>query len=145
MINKNNSTKDNNDIDKIDNIINNEKIIICEKCYNIPEITFLLNNKIRLDCSKCKTSIIKDISYFDKFIYSKDDTNLFDLPNCSYYEGHKCKAIKYCFDCEKYLCEECIKNHNMSIQEHNLMEQKIESDIYCEKKGHFAKRFKNII
>ena len=141
MINKNNSNKGNNDMDKIDNIFNNEKIIICEKCYNIPEITFLLNNKIRLDCSKCKTSIIKDISYFDKFIYSKDDTNLFDLPNCSYYEGHKCKAIKYCFDCEKYLCEECIKNHNMSIQEHNLMEQKIESDIYCEKKGHFAKRF----
>ena len=140
MVTKNISTKNKNNVD---NINNHEKIIICEKCFNIPEITFLINNKIKINCVKCKTSIIKDISYFDKFILSKEDNNnnIFDLPNCSYNEEHKNKAIKYCFECEKYLCEECIKNHNMSEEDHTLIEQKIESDIFCEKENHNKKKF----
>ena len=37
------------------------KIITCKKCCGIPKITFLINNKIRIECSKCRTSSDEDI------------------------------------------------------------------------------------
>ena len=93
MVNKNKSMKDTNNFD------NNDKIIICENCYNI--LTFLNYNKINIECSKCRTSTTKDISYFDKFKFTKNDNNVFALPNCSYNEDHENNentAIKYCFN-----------------------------------------------
>ena len=67
MINKNIDKKD------INNIDNPKKIITCEKCYSIPRITFLLGNKIKIECFQCKTSIIKDTSFFDNYILSKNE------------------------------------------------------------------------
>ena len=139
MVNKNKSMKDTNNID------NNDKIIICEKCYNIPKITFLNYNKINIECSKCRTSTTKDISYFDKFKFSKNDKNVFDLPNCSYNEDHEDNsntAIKYCINCEEYLCEDCLKEHNKSFKNpHTLIDQTIKNDMYCKKEGHDNKKF----
>ena len=93
--------------------INNNlsKIIIYEKCFNIPKITFLICDKIKIECPKCETSTIENISYFDKFMVSKEDKNLFKLEKCNFNEEHKCDAFKYCINCAKFLCDECLKIH----------------------------------
>ena len=118
------------------------KIIICEKCYTIPKITFLTNTKIKIECSECKASLNKDISYFDKFIKFKGDKILSELPTCTFDEEHKCSSIKYCFNCEKYLCEECLKKHiELYKDKHTLITQKIKSNIICKKKGHNEYKF----
>ena len=133
MINKNINKKDTN------NINNSYKIITCENCFNIPRITFLFGNKIKLECSQCKTSIIKDISFFDKYILSN---NLSDLPKCSFNNNHKSPSVKYCYECEKYLCNECVKEHNLNFQQkHIFLDQKIKSNIFCQKEGHNENKF----
>ena len=115
-------------------------IVTCEKCHNIPKIIFLTNNKVEIDCSKCKSIDIKDISYFDRFKSINKD--LLDLPNCSFNEQHNKKAVKYCFQCKKFLCNECIKAHNNEYQNtHILIEQKIDLEIYCNKNDHNNSKF----
>lgn len=114
------------------------KIITCEKCYNIPKITLLLNNKVKIECLKCQSSFIKDISYFDKF----RETDLYNLPECTFIKGHDKKAIKYCMNCQKYLCEECIELHYISFKEmHILLEERVDTEIYCKKEEHNNSKF----
>ena len=51
------------------------KVVICEKCYNIPKITILNNSKARIECEKCKETRIENKDYFNKFINDKDNDN----------------------------------------------------------------------
>ena len=124
---------------------NNEylsKIIACEKCYNIPKVTFLLNNKAKIECSKCNTSIIKDVSFFEEILTLSENKKSKELPKCSFYKGHKNNAIKYCFTCKEYICEECFNiYHKPSNDQHLLLEQKVENPIICTKKGHNENKF----
>ena len=116
---------------------NKSKIITCEKCFNIPKISFLNKNKIQIQCPKCKFSKTEDMLYFDKYA-SSNRHNSEEMPKCSYNKNHELKAVKYCFKCTKYLCEKCIENHNVSFQSkfHILLEQKLENQYYCNKEGH---------
>ena len=43
------------------------KIVVCEKCNNIPRIIIMSENKAQIECEKCNSSEIKDFSYFDRF------------------------------------------------------------------------------
>ena len=59
MINKNN----------LFNLVNiTFDIITCEQCYSIPKLTLINQNKVKIYCQTCHKQIIKDISYFKKFI-----------------------------------------------------------------------------
>jgi hypothetical protein len=113
------------------------KIITCEECFNIPKIIIKTKSKVLIECQKCKNSKIKDISYFDKFIYAKKD-NFPELPKCSYNEAHESQSIKYCFQCTKYLCDKCIDIHKISFKDktHILIDQKMDNQYYCDKEGH---------
>ena len=115
--------------------VNKAQIITCEKCFNIPKIIFLNKNKVQIQCPKCKLPKIEDIKYFEKYI---SVNNLDELPKCSYNINHESKAVKYCFKCTKYLCEQCIENHNISFQNkpHILLAQKLNNQYYCNKEGH---------
>ena len=115
---------------------NKTKIITCEKCFNIPKIIFLNKNKVQIQCPKCQLLKTEDIIYFEKYISSNNIKD--ELPKCSYNINHESKAVKYCFKCTKYLCEQCIENHNISFQNksHILLEQKLENQYYCNKEGH---------
>ena len=130
----------NNNIIKIndDENFSNSSIVICEECFNIPKITILKKNKVKIECLKCNTKDIKDISYFDKFLNGLNEKKFIDLPKCTFDEKHESKADKYCFQCTKYLCKECIINHNKYFKErsHILIGQKIENQYYCNQKGH---------
>ena len=46
----------------------------------------------------------------------------YEKPNC---KQHKNEAIKFCKDCEKWLCEECIKIHSMFNGNHSLSNKQI--------------------
>ena len=109
-------------------------IIVCEKCYKIPEITILNKNNVQIKCKQCNDIIIKDISYFNKF-YQNEKV---DMPKCNYNKNHQFNSNLYCFQCEKYLCEECIKIHNISFEgkNHIFIKQKMNNQYYCNKNGH---------
>jgi len=128
MINKNN----------LFNLVNiTFDIITCEQCYSIPKLTLINQNKVKIYCQTCHKQIIKDISYFKKFIKKSKEENI-DLPNCTYNKSHKSKSTKYCLQCNKYLCEDCIENHKISFEgkNHLMIEQKIQNKYYCQKENH---------
>lgn len=41
------------------------------------------------------------------------------MPKCTYNKNHETKSTIYCFQCSKYLCEECINIHKISFEEKN--------------------------
>ena len=115
------------------------KIVICEKCFNIPKITILNNNKVKIECENCKESRIEDNDYFNKFINNDGHTHLFDLDYCNY-DNHEEKAVSllYCFQCKKYICESCMNNiHNKSSiqKKHSTINQKVINEYYCKEHG----------
>jgi len=116
------------------------KIVVCEKCNNIPRIIIMSENKAQIECEKCNSSETKDFSYFDRFRNENDKNNQFlnDMPNCNFNKNHETKSILYCFQCSKYLCEECKKTHDIIYQDknHNSIKQKIEHNYYCKNDGH---------
>ena len=117
------------------------KVVICEKCYNIPKITILNNSKARIECEKCKETRIENKDYFNKFINDKDNDNykLFALDKCNYDDhDEKKESIVYCFQCDKYICKDCLENlHNKShLGRHSTIKQKLLNDYYCKKFGH---------
>ena len=112
-------------------------IVTCEKCYSIPKLTLINQNKVEIYCQNCNNKIIRDISYFKKFIKNCKEEKL-DLPNCTYNKNHKLKSTKYCLQCTKYLCEDCLKNHQISFEgkNHIMIDQKIQNKYYCQKENH---------
>ena len=112
------------------------KIIVCETCYSIPKLEILTEDKVKLKCSTCGEKT-KNISYFDKFM-NNINNEFTDMPKCNYNHSHEIKSISYCFYCTKYLCENCIQNHNIAFKENNhlLINQRIKNKYYCQKEGH---------
>ena len=113
-------------------------VIVCENCYSIPEITILNKNKVQLKCQKCNDIKIKDLNYFEKFRINIDKESWIEMPKCSFNKSHESKSVLYCFQCGKYLCDECINIHKISFEDKNhiLIKQKIDSQYYCNKDGH---------
>ena len=113
------------------------KVIICENCFNIPKITIKNKNEIQLECQTCKSITHSPIDYFNRYINTKENDDLFALPNCNFTD-HLEKAILYCFKCGKYLCNDCLKNHNAIFKEkgHITIKQKINHKYFCENQGH---------
>ena len=115
----------------------NCKIIVCETCYKIPKLEIINQNEIKLECSTCGTQI-KNIAYFNKFKSNIND-ELNNMPKCNFINNnHEANSILYCFQCSKYLCENCIKTHNISFERYNhlLINQRIKNNYYCNKDGH---------
>ena len=64
---------------------------------------------------------------------------LFALDKCKY-DNHKeeKESIVYCFQCDKYICKDCLENlHNKShLRKHSTVKQKLLNDYYCKIVGH---------
>ena len=116
---------------------NDSGIITCEDCFSIPKITILTKDQIKLECQKCKNEKIKPISFFDIFTKNLKESKFKDLPKSTFKEAHESKSIKYCFKCTKYLCKDCVENHNSIFKDHEiLLEQRITNKFRCDKEGH---------
>ena len=114
-----------------------KKVIVCEKCFNIPKITIKNKNVIQLECQNCNSNSFSPIDYFDKFININEKDDLLTLPNCNF-KDHLEQAVLYCFKCSKYLCKECLKNHDEIFKDkgHYTIKQKINHKYFCDMKGH---------
>ena len=44
------------------------KVIVCEKCFNIPKITIKNKNEIQLECQNCELITSSPIDYFNRYI-----------------------------------------------------------------------------
>ena len=127
--------KENNIYLDIDKLPKDCDILTCEKCFNIPKLTHINKNKIKIECRKCKTTKITNFSFFQKFLKIKKET----LPNCTFLKQHSNdESINYCLKCCEYLCEECTKNHEISYKgkNHIMIQQKLYNKYYCNKNGH---------
>ena len=114
------------------------KVIVCDKCFNIPKITIINKNQIQLDCSICNSISSLDLDYFNRFITINENDDLFVLPKCNYNKNHSSPANLYCFKCGKYICKDCLTNHEQIFEGkgHITIEQKISHQYYCEKEKH---------
>ena len=113
------------------------KVVVCEKCFNIPKIIIKNKNEIQLECQTCKSINLSPIDYFNRYININEKDDLYSLPYCNFKE-HNEKAILYCFKCNKYLCNDCLRNHNAIFKEkgHITIKQKINHKYFCENEGH---------
>ena len=113
------------------------KVVVCEKCFNIPKIIIKNKNEIQLECQTCKSINLSPIDYFNRYININEKDDLYSLPYCNFKE-HNEKAILYCFKCNKYLCNDCLRYHNAIFKEkgHITIKQKINHKYFCENEGH---------
>ena len=123
---ENNVENNNEDIESIlsdlssinedNNYVNNYKLInndyTCDKCNSIPEITNIdfIKNTIRIECPKHKN----ELSWND-FINSSLKNHYYfsvcNICNKSIQKNNE-HIFKYCYDCNKIICEKCFLNHN---------------------------------
>ena len=97
---------------KVCDIERNATFILCQFCYNkVPLIELFIENnkaKIKLQCtceeSQLHSVFIMNLSDYLKKIHQRDPI----LFKCNYHENKE--AITFCCNCEKRLCEECLKN-----------------------------------
>ena len=118
--------------------------IVCFKCI-IKNLLFLqfknIENKniIQFNCSCMKGSCpILEMSEFLQKIREmntiKEEKNI-----C---EQHKNKGIKFCKDCQMWLCEECIKIHSLFNKNHCLLEYEVQKVNKCKvHKNYFTEYF----
>ena len=65
------------------------RIIVCENCYKIPEITFLNQTHAQLKCQQCISLVIKDFSYFNNKYYKIiEKEGWIEMPKCNYNKNH---------------------------------------------------------
>ena len=92
---------------------------ICQKCIlrtilkknlmDLPE-----KDSITINC-KCKNGNIElNIFKLGEIVKTNSDLSAIECKN------HKQKCIKFCKECNKYLCEKCIESHNDLFNEHNI-------------------------
>ena len=55
------------------------KVIVCDKCFNVPKITIINKNQIQLDCSICNSISSLDLDYFNRFITINESDDLFSM------------------------------------------------------------------
>ena len=110
------------------------KIIVCDRCFNIPKITIINKKEVKLECENCDRNSILSLDYFDRFRNANENDRLFALPNCSE-QNHFSPAVLYCFKCSRYLCNDCLNNH-IRGRGHITINQKISHKFFCPKRFH---------
>ena len=90
------------------------------------------------DPEKCNETEIREYSYFEKFMKNLEEGSWSDMPKCNFKSDHEEQSLEYCFQCKKYLCEECVKIHNdfFGDRNHIFIKQKIDNQYFCTKDGH---------
>ena len=110
------------------------KIIVCDRCFNIPKLIIINKKEVKFSCENCDRTLTLNLEYFDRFRNANQNDDLFSLPNCNYIR-HNSRAVVYCFKCSKYLCNDCLNRHNEILIErgHITINQKISQNIFVKR------------
>ena len=113
------------------------KIIVCDRCFNIPKLIIINKKKVKFECENCDRILTLSLDDFDRFRNANENDDLFALPNCSN-RNHNSRAVLYCFKCSKYLCNDCLNSHDESFRGrgHITINQKISHKFFCQKRFH---------
>ena len=96
-------------------------------CFLIPEINLIYKNEKDYIQYKCKKGHNGEILLNDYLIKSK--SKQLDSIFCNYNNDNN-KANKYCFKCDKFICNKCQLNHYLKKEEHILIPIN-KFDSYC--------------
>ena len=91
------------------NILNQNKTLICPKCKRIPKITILRNIKywVRIQCSLCNYDNTLPLSNYITIVFQSNKPII--KTKC---ERHNDKQFEfYCGECKYEFCSDCIEDH----------------------------------
>lgn len=91
-------------------------IVSCPICGTIPFITLVSLNEVKCECrcSAKKSNTVSLNDFFDKYC-SKTQGEEYCY-NTKKHGG--VKASKFCFQCQKWICEKCLEVHNEFMDAH---------------------------
>lgn len=116
--------------------------LICPTCEKIPNISHKISNnevEIMIKCSCSKEPIT---FRFDNFFCKVKNLSI-PKHMCTNLLSHSNKeATKFCIQCDKWICEQCLPSHNTENQKHCFKKNKIEIENFCS--FHHEKRAKGI-
>lgn len=111
-----------------ENIINQNQLLLCPDCrIQIPLISFI-KSKGGIDLTyKCLcSSEVKKIKLEYYFALLKKNQKQTYMPQCLFIPEHfDQKAEVFCFNCSKWLCNECSATHNSSYNNHKLINHEL--------------------
>ncbi|MCQ2815730.1 MAG: BspA family leucine-rich repeat surface protein [archaeon] len=92
------------------------KYYFCPNCKEVPRITMTKETAISVQC-RCKKETVPQIMNLSAFLSEVDKPK--DIPNCSIENKHSSpvKSTKYCPQCKKFFCEQCLADHD-NFQQH---------------------------
>ena len=100
-----------------------KRYFMCKECKSSPKIIFKDSYLLDINCDCKEISDIRTKKFIKKYsIHKKEDIG--SLLNCHKHNQHKYEC--YCLDCERNLCEECLKetylhdNHSISYFDTNI-------------------------
>ena len=112
-------------------ILNKDNVILttCPKCFNIPLIQLIFNQtfKVKINCHCGYESTMELKEYLENLKKQKTEKK-----TCERLLQHLSKpAVKYCIQCQKWLCEECETNHALWIKNHQTISTQIQIETKC--------------
>ena len=131
--------KEEDEENKIKRIMENiNKIFLCEKCNSIPfyQVIFdIPEPKIYIQCDFCGENRTYNLQKFIENQIEKNKSTFLNKINdnllCQLCE--KKKPIKFCIQCMRLFCEDCLNLHNndKKYKKHFLIEREIKLFKYC--------------
>ena len=101
----------------------------CPKCGKIPFFSLYSPNSIYIHCDYCSENQIMELS---SFLNKLKETPMFH--NCFNTKKHSegVAANQFCIQCKKWLCINCLQDHNQYNKEHQTSDSEVNLDCKCE-------------
>ena len=113
----------------------NNNLLLCPLCQieiiDITGITIKEKIEIHYICQKKSRSIFWD----DYYKMINEYSNSSEIKNCDFSKHLYLNAKKYCFVCNKWICEKCLPEHDSLFCNHLFCLTKIDVSMYCSSHG----------
>ena len=100
------------------NDISQSKILRCPQCNQIPLINVVSKTKIHIKCKSCSHD---KIYFIDSYLSSLSSENNQFVCLWESHEKTNNKPTSYCKKCKKWICDDCIAEHNNSKTTHTTL------------------------
>ena len=89
--------------------------MICPQCHKIPLISIISDNEILSKCQCNKDNTITLDNFFEQYVQPIKSEYCYNTK-----KHGDVVSSKYCIQCVKWLCDNCIENHNEYLSDHEL-------------------------